>query len=673
MHRSAFVTLLLILLSALLAGAVPAASQEAPDRRWVVLIQGNLAGEMTLRKEGADQIWSVRFNDRGRGPDLGSRISYGADGTPVKIETDGHDYLKAPVRERFVRDGTRARWETGDGNGERWVEGSAFYLSADSGAPEQALLARALLGAPGRTMALLPEGEAHAEILGRREVGVGDRLEDLIHVAITGLGFTPQTLWLDDKGALFAVLDGWFTVIPEGWEPVAEILRSADEAAEQRFFAELPERLARRPDTFALVGAAVVDVDKGRLLPSQTVVVDGDRILAVGPSGSFPIPEGMERIDARGKTLLPGLWDMHVHLAPVDGVLNLAAGVTSVRDMANDMDRVTGLAHAWDRRGEALGPRVILAGILDGPGPYAGPTTALVETEEEVKKWVGRYADRGYEQVKLYSSLDPRLVPAIVRAARAHGLRVSGHVPQGLSVPEAVALGFQEIQHINYLFLSLWADEEGLDTRTPARFTVVAERAAGVDLGSEPVRALVQRLADRGVVVDPTVAIFESMLTTRPGEVQAAYRPVADRLPVQVRRGMVGGGLEASGELAETYRRSFRKMLDLVAALYQTGVPLVAGTDALAGFTLHRELELYVEAGIPAPKVLRLATLGAAEITGRADRLGSIEEGKLADLILVDGDPTRDISAIRNVELVIKDGMVLDPDALYAAVGVRGR
>jgi len=672
MHRSAFVTLLLILLSALLAGAVPAASQEAPDRRWVVLIQGNLAGEMTLRKEGADQIWSVRFNDRGRGPDLGSRISYGADGTPVKIETDGHDYLKAPVRERFVRDGTRARWETGDGNGERWVEGSAFYLSADSGAPEQALLARALLGAPGRTMALLPEGEAHAEILGRREVGVGDRLEDLIHVAITGLGFTPQTLWLDDKGALFAVLDGWFTVIPEGWEPVAEILRSADEAAEQRFFAELPERLARRPDTFALVGAAVVDVDKGRLLPSQTVVVDGDRILAVGPSGSFPIPEGMERIDARGKTLLPGLWDMHVHLQPADGVLNLAAGVTSVRDMANDMDRVTDLAHAWDR-GEALGPRVILAGILDGPGPYAGPTTALVDTEAEVKEWVGRYADRGYEQVKLYSSLDPRLVPAIVRAARAHGLRVSGHVPQGLSVPEAVALGFQEIQHINYLFLSLWADEEGLDTRTPARFTVVAERAAGVDLRSEPVRALVQRLADRGVVVDPTVAIFESMLTTRPGEVQAAYRPVADRLPVQVRRGMVGGGLEASGELAETYRRSFRKMLDLVAALYQTGVPLVAGTDALAGFTLHRELELYVEAGIPAPKVLRLATLGAAEITGRADRLGSIEEGKLADLILVDGDPTRDISAIRNVELVIKDGMVLDPDALYAAVGVRGR
>jgi len=672
MHRSAFVTLLLILLSALLAGAVPAASQEAPDRRWVVLIQGNPAGEMTLRKEGADQIWSVRFNDRGRGPDLGSRISYGADGTPVKIETDGHDYLKAPVRERFVRDGTWARWETGDGNGERWVEGSAFYLSADSGAPEQALLARALLGAPGRTMALLPEGEAHAEILGRREVGVGDRLQNLIHVAITGLGFTPQTLWLDDKGALFAVLDGWFTVIPEGWEPVAEILRSADEAAERSFFAELPERLARRPGTFALVGASVVDVDKGRLLPNQTVVVDGDRILAVGPSGSFPIPEGMERIDARGKTLLPGLWDMHVHLGAADGVLNLAAGVTSVRDMANDMDRVTGLAHAWDA-GEALGPRVILAGILDGPGPYAGPTTALVDTEEEVKKWVGRYADRGYEQVKLYSSLDPRLVPAIVRAARAHGLRVSGHVPQGLSVPEAVALGFQEIQHINYLFLSLWADEEGLDTRTPARFTVVAERAAEVDLRSEPVRALIQRLADRGVVVDPTVAIFESMLTTRPGEVQAAYRPVADRLPVQVRRGMVGGGLEASGELAETYRRSFRKMLDLVRMLHETGVPLVAGTDALAGFTLHRELELYVEAGIPAAKVLRLATLGAAEITGRADRLGTVEEGKLADLILVDGDPTRDISAIRNVELVIKDGMVLDPDALYAAVGVRGR
>ncbi|MGD2115886.1 MAG: hypothetical protein PVG07_12575, partial [Acidobacteriota bacterium] len=349
----AFVVSLSVLVPLQLHAEDPA--PDPPDRRWVLSIQGNPAGEITLREideeDGRTEVWHAEFNDRGRGPDLTTRITYGGDGRPTRIgtrigtriETVGHDYLKAPVEESFVRDGATARWSTTDGSGERTIDGPAFYLSADSGAPEQALLARALMTVPGHALPLLPEGEARLDVLGTRQVGVGDRSETLTHVAITGLGFTPSTLWLDADGGFFAVLDGWFTVIPEGWEPVAEILAAADRRAEQAFFASLPKRLGRAPAALAVVGADVFDPSTGEVAPGRTVLVEGDRITAVGPDGDVEIPEGAERIDAGGRTLLPGLWDLHVHASPQDGLLHLAAGVTSVRDLANDVDRVTRL------------------------------------------------------------------------------------------------------------------------------------------------------------------------------------------------------------------------------------------------------------------------------------------------------------------------------------------
>ena len=620
----------------------------------------------------------MTFNDRGRGPELTTHVTYGDDLVPTAVETTGHDYLKAPVDETFSLEtakgsgSAKAHWSTTDGDGSEALSGPAYYLSADSAAPEVALLARALLEATSRELPVLPGGTARLRVLGLRTVAAGERQATLTHVAVSGLGFTPETVWLDADGDFFAATSGWVALVPDGWAEEVPTLREADEQSEREYFAALPETLAHRPAALAVTGAALFDPASKSRSTGQTVVVQGDKITAVGPDGEVAIPDGAERIDAAGRTLLPGLWDMHVHLDPQDGLLDLAAGVTSVRDMANDVDLVTGLRKAWDE-GSALGPRVVLAGILDGPGKFAGPTKALVDTPEEVREWVDRYAGLGYEQVKIYSSVDPKLVPVIVEAAKKHGLRVSGHIPQGLSASEAVDLGYDEIQHVNFLFLNFWAHEEGLDTRTPDRFTTVAERAAGMDLQSPEVQAFIRKLAEKKIVIDPTVAVFESMFTTRPGEVQAAYQPVADRLPPQVRRSLVGGALEPPPGKQATYLASYRKMLDLIAELHRSGVPIVAGTDALAGFTLDRELELYVEAGIPAPEVLRIATLGAAQVVGLADEVGSIEPGKLADLILVDGDPTTDISDIRNVDVVVKDGMVMDPAALYRTLGVAPR
>jgi imidazolonepropionase-like amidohydrolase len=281
---------------------------------------------------------------------------------------------------------------------------------------------------------------------------------------------------------------------------------------------------------------------------------------------------------------------------------------------------------------------------------------------------VARYAALGYEQIKVYNSVDPKLVPAIVAEAHGRGLRVSGHIPYGMLAEQAVRQGFDEIQHANFLFLNFLP---GVDTRTPARLSAVAEHAAELDLASEPVRAFLRLLKERHTVVDPTVTFYEDKFTGRPGQVSPSLAAVAGRLPYPVRRGLLGGNLPVPPGMDQRFRDSFRALLAMVHALHDAGITLVAGTDGLAGFTLHRELEHYVEAGIPAPEALKIATLGAARVMKHDQDLGTVAAGKLADFILVDGDPTRHIGDLRRVVLTVKDGVVYNTAELWRAVGVK--
>jgi imidazolonepropionase-like amidohydrolase len=414
-------------------------------------------------------------------------------------------------------------------------------------------------------------------------------------------------------------------------------------------------------------GARLFDPATLEVHAGTTVLLDGERILAVGPDGEVVLPADTEILDAGGMTLLPGLWDMHAHLSEFDGPLNLAAGVTGARDLANDVDELAALRTQWES-GETLGPRVVAAGFLDGPGPYAGPTRALVDSVDAGVEWIRRYAGLGYGQIKLYSSLRPELVAPLAAEAHRLGLRVSGHIPAGMIAEQAIADGYDELQHINMVVLNFFP--EIVETRTPARFTEVAARATEIDPASERFLRFVELLRARGTVVDPTVSIFLGMFRDRPGEISREMAAVADRLPPTVRRGYLAGGLPVPEGMAETYERSADRLLELVAALHHAGVPIVAGTDALAGFALHRELEVYVGAGIPAPEVLRIATLGAARVLGLDGELGSVAPGKLADLVLVAGRPDERIGDLRRVRTVIRGGRVIDAVALYSALGV---
>lgn len=640
--------------------------------RYTVLMMDRPAGVQTsaVRADGAHEF-TFEYNDRGRGPKLTSIVRLDARGVPVAVENSGHDYLKVPVAERFTLADGLARWKNNAESGEKKLSGPAFYVSMNSAPEELALLANALLKSPEQRLALLPAGEATLRRTGDMTLHNGAASRHVVSYEISGLGFTPETVWLEDDHRFFAQASSWGSFIREGWEASAPQLIARQDEVEGTRARELARVLTRKPAAaLAITNANLFDADAGKSIPGSTVVIDGNRIEAVGADGEVAIPANAERIDAKGRALLPGLWDMHVHLSAYEGVLHVAAGVTTVRDLANDNAALQAL-HKKIEAGEQVGPRIFMSGIMDGRGPYSAPTTVLVDTEEEARAVVDTYAKQGYTGIKVYSSIKPSLVPKIIEFAHGKGLRVSGHVPAFMTARQFVEAGADELQHVNFVFLNFFDDVK--ETRTPARFTSVAERAATLDLSSPRVQSFVKLLKDRGTVIDPTVTVFEGQFTDRAGTMAVGYAPVADRLPVQVRRTLLAGGLPVPEGKDQLYHDSAQALLRMVKLLYDSGVPLVAGTDSMPGFTLHRELELYVQAGIPTPQVLRIATIGAARVMRQDRNAGSIAPGKLADLILVDGDPARNISDIRRTSLVIKDGDVFDPAALYKSVGVKSQ
>lgn len=658
-----------------LLGATAVAALELPapppPTEFAVILGGAQAGTMAVQATGASAYRvTFEYNDRGRGPRLDSTIRLGPDSTPVRIETDGNDYLKGRVAERFERTATHAKWSSSGGAGSRAVSGRAFYLPFDGTPFDTGLLARALQRAPGGTIALLPEGEATLEKAGELELEAGKAHRKVVQYAITGLDFRPVRVWLDAEGGFFASASHWLTVVPTGWQDAVPRLLAVQDAAEAARSAALAKSLAHRPaKVLAFTGAALFDADDAVSRPGQTVVIEGDRIAAVGPDGKVPVPAGAEVVPLNGKTLLPGLWDMHVHLATGDGLLDIANGVTTVRDMGNDMDTLLAMKKSFDD-GTAIGPRVVLAGLVDGSGPYSGPIKDKVDTPEQAKAAVERYAAHGFVQLKIYSSIKPELVPLLTRAAHEHGMRVSGHVPAFMNAERFVLDGADEIQHENFVFLNFLFDTVK-DTRTPARFTAVAEHGAEIDPSQPRVKALFKLFLDHHTVLDPTINVFETMFVARRGAILPGWADVSARLPAQVRRGFLAGGLPIPEGKDALYRDSFRAMLRMLKAQYDADIPLVAGTDAMAGFTLPRELELWVEAGIPSARVLQIATLGGARVMHRDRDLGSVAPGKLADLIVVDGDPVADIHALRRVSTVVKGGVVYSVPALDRAIGVQ--
>jgi cytosine/adenosine deaminase-related metal-dependent hydrolase len=658
-----------------LAGALLSLAQDAgaATERSAVLTLGKAAGyqQVEYLPEGRVKV-HYEYNDRGRGPVLDVAYTVHANGTVLSAEGQGVDYLKAPVQERYTAQGTSHAWKNPAEEGQRELAGPAFYLSLNSVPEETVLLARAALRAPGQRLALLPSGEVQVSAVGTHTLqGTAGKRKVRLY-ALSGVDLVPAYVWLDEDQRFFASGSSWSMLIREGFENTREQLLQFQEAEEGRLAEARAKQLTTKLDRpLAITHARVFDPGTLAVEDDQTVLVAQGRITAVGPSAKVPVPTGARTLDAQGRFLMPGLWDMHVHITRgADGPLAIAAGITTVRDLANDEQALKGLITSIEA-GRDIGPRVIKAGFMDGRSPYSGPTRVFVDDEAEARAAIEHYAANGFEQIKVYSSTQPGLVPEIVRLAHAQGLRVSGHVPAFMTAQQFVEAGADEIQHINFLVLNFLFGQVQ-DTRTPARFTAVGENAAGLDLGSPAVRAFLTLLRERKVVVDPTVSIFDDMFHNQPGHWNAGASTVLGRVPPTWQRGLRSGsgGLPDVPQRPELYRDSFLRLVEFVGLLYRSGVPLAAGTDNISGLMLPRELELYAAAGIPPKEVLRIATLGGAEIMKRDKTSGRVLPGYTADLILIDGDPTLLMSDVRKVRHVLRGDRLYESAAVFKTLGI---
>jgi hypothetical protein len=289
---------------------------------------------------------------------------------------------------------------------------------------------------------------------------------------------------------------------------------------------------------------------------------------------------------------------------------------------------------------------------------------------EEGLRRVRWYADRGYHQIKIYNSMNPDWVKPLADEARRLGMRTVGHVPAFTTPDRMVADGYNEVTHINQLMLG-WLLQPGEDTRTPLRLTAMA-RAKDLDLNSARVRATIELMKKKGTGLDTTTFILERLMLSRAGQVQEGDVSYFDHMPIGYQRYRKRSYVNFKDDVEKAgYDKAFQKILATMALLRKSGISMWPGTDDTSGFSVHRELELYVKSGIPPADTLRIATLDCEVHMNRGATHGSIERGKQADFFLVPGDPTRDISAIRQIRMVLKDGVVYYPQELYEALNIK--
>ncbi|MGH8105087.1 MAG: amidohydrolase family protein, partial [Arenimonas sp.] len=577
------------------------------------------------------------------------------------------------VDERFERKNNNASWVSTSEKGSKKVDGTAFYIPLNSSFEVFSASMAALAKRPDGKLPLLPAGTLTQRKIDEAEVTRDGKSQRVELFAVSGQGLTPQFAWTTTGNTprVFAVVvPGFLLAIEEGWEANGPALEARQKAAEARLLKDIAARLQKPMVGMTVIrNARIFDSENAKLLPASDVYVLRGRITAVLPVGS-PIRGADNEIDAGGRVMLPGLFDMHGHVGRWDGGLNLAAGVTTVRDMGSDNTNLQQMIDETDA-GQLLSPQIVPAGFLEGESPYSARNGFVIRNLQEAKDAIDWYAQHGYPQLKIYNSFPKEILEDTIAYAHARGMRVSGHIPVFLRAEDAVNAGYDEIQHINQVLLNFLV-EPTTDTRTLQRFILPAEKVGDLDFNSKAVKDFIALLKQKNTVIDPTVVTFE-FLMQRDGTVPEAYAPVMEHWPIDLQRSFRIGGMKIPDDAAaERYKKSYAKMLEFVGILYKAGIPIVAGTDAIAGFSLHSELEFYVKhAGMTPVQALQIATRNGALYSRTSNDRGSITPGKLADLVLIDGDPTTNIADIRKVALVITQGNIISPNAIYQELGVK--
>jgi imidazolonepropionase-like amidohydrolase len=587
------------------------------------------------------------FTDRGGRVQLAATLRTTSDFTPLSFEAKGKSYRFVNVDSSVRVEGSDAIVRA-DGAAESRVTLPAQFFTVDGYAPfsAQMMLLRYWKqhGQPRllRTVPGQPANDVIVEARGREAIRIGGHAISLERFAIDGVVWGRETVWLDERGALAAAITRAgglsFEAVREDLEPA--LVQFVQRATRDRI-GDL-ESITRgnaplRSGTYTMAGATIVDGTGRPPVSDGVVIVRDGRIADVGTRASVPIPDDVPTVDVSGKTLVPGLWDMHTHVTQIEWApVYLASGVTTVRDMGNEFEFITVLRDAIASK-RALGPRLLLAGLVDGPGPNAFGVY-YAATQEEAKQVVAKYHAAGFQQIKIYSLITPPLVEAICAEAHRLGMTVTGHVPNGMTIDQAALAGMDHIAH--------------LGIRGEA--------------GSDEVNKTIAVLRERKTVIDPTQS-WNELLGHAAGTPIAAFQPGVAKIPSPLNRLFSNAG--AAGIDAAGARTRLERGLRIVKALHDAGVPVVVGTDeGIPGHSVHREIELYVEAGFTPLEALQAATIVPARAMKLEAELGTIEKGKRADLVVLNANPLDRISNIRTVRWTITDGRVYDAQALWRSV-----
>ena len=493
------------------------------------------------------------------------------------------------------------------------------------------------------------------KLVGHDSFSVGGRMVRLTRYTVANLMFGREIVWMNDSGRLAALMTfaGGLPQeeILEGYEPVEAGLEHSGVEQEMLDLDDLDRRvLPEATGVFAIVGARLIDGTGSPAVENSVVIVRNGRIVGAGRAGTVKVPAGMRVIHVEGQSMLPGLWEMHSHYSGVEfGPALLAAGVTTARDCGGEFEFLTTVRRKIDEN-HALGPRLLLAGLIDSGGPLAFGYVDVKSPAEAVEA-VDNYADAKFEQIKVYTQIQPDVLKAISAEAHRRGMTVTGHVPAAINAFDGVADGMDQINHLQFV------------TRT-----MMPEGSTGpVDLESERAKKLIALLKERQIVVDPTLSWGE--MAGHPKSVDvASFEPGINAAPYTLSSKFRALGVPAADEAK--FHERMETNLKVVGALYRAGVTIVPGSDTgLLGYGLDRELELYVQAGMSPMAAIQSATIVSARVMKLDGESGSIEVGKRADMILVDGNPLEKISDIRRVVSVVTNGRMYDSKKLGRSVG----
>jgi imidazolonepropionase-like amidohydrolase len=635
------------------------AGTHGPAQTWIAADGRRMFRESVLLR---GQVW-----------DLDEAVRVGPGLLPIELTVRGVS-PRGDAAETFAVANHRATWHSRLDAGGAAISEPAFYVAAGgTRLANSKLLLEALLAAPGHSLALAPRGRAQAERLSDTTVGSGAARTTVVAWAVTGVATTPLALWSTQDDKFFGAI-GPVAVLPHGYEFALAALRKAQDDAlavrSKAVAAKLLHGAYAGPVAFVNVRAFL---DGKTFVDQQTVIVVDGRIVRVGPTRSTFPPKSARIIQGAGHTLVAGLWDSHMHISEdAVGPMLLSLGITSARDPGNPV-APTLARRARRANGELVGPMVYPSVLIDGKGPNSSQSGVIAESLEDALVVIRKARADHFTGVKIYGSFNPSWVAPAAAEAHRLGLHVHGHLPAGMRPSEAIAAGFDELTHIYFVMMEAMPDDVVATSNGINRFEGTGRYAKDVDLERGPIRALLAMMAKRQIAADPTLIVAEALFVPEPGELTPAYGPYVDSVPPITARSFREGGFAVpKGLTREDYRKSFAKLRELVGAMHAAGIPILAGTD-WTGMELVRELELYVAAGFTPAEALACASVVPARVMGVAQTTGSIAAGKTADLVLVRGDPSRDIGELRNTRMVMTGGKLFDADVLRAAGGFTGR